>query len=121
MRDLPRSEENGTDRGHDIDQIQAHVSFGRDTEGNSEVFGEQPKSSERVKLVMEADKLFLAKMAGEVVGTALLAFQLSLGGKEASSLTTENVDDKTAALSVGSVKVRKDFKISGQIDSKSEI
>lgn len=86
-----------------------------------EVFGEQPKSSERVKLVMEADKLFLAKMAGEVVGTALLASQLSLGGKEASSLTTENVDDKTAALSVGSVKVRTDFKISGQIDSKSEI
>lgn len=86
-----------------------------------EVFGEQPKSSYRVKLVMEADKLFLDKMAGEVAGTALLAFQHSLGGKEASTVKTEKVDDKTAAPSVVSVKVHKNFKISGQIDSKSGI
>lgn len=35
------------------------------------VFGEQLKSSERVKLVMETDKLFLAEMAGEVAETSL--------------------------------------------------
>lgn len=65
--------------------------------------------------------MFLAEMAGEVAGTALLAFQHPLGGKEASSVKTEKMDDKTAAPSVGSVKVRKDFKISGLIDSKSGI
>lgn len=86
-----------------------------------EVFGQQPKSTDRVKLVMEADKLFLAEMEGEVAGTSLLAFQHSLSGEEPSRVKTEKVDNKTASSSVGSVKVHKDFKISGQIDSKSGI
>lgn len=46
-----------------------------------ELFGQQPKSSDRVKFVMEADKLFLAEMDGEVARTSLLAFQHSLRGK----------------------------------------
>lgn len=36
-------------------------------------------------------------------------------------MKTEKVNDKTAAPSVGSVNVHKDFKIYGQIDSKSGI
>lgn len=85
------------------------------------MFGEQLKSSERVKLVMETDKLFLAEMAGEVAETSLLASQHSLGGIEVRTVKTEKVNDKTADPSVGSVKVHKDFKIYGHIDSKSGI
>lgn len=86
-----------------------------------EVFGQQPKSTDRVKLVMEADKLFLPEMEEEVAGTSLLAFQHSLSGKEASTVKTEKLDNKTTSSIVGSVKVHKDFKISGQIHSKSGI
>lgn len=82
-----------------------------------EVFGEQPKSSDRVKLVMEAEKLFFAEMAGEVAETALLAFQHSLGGKETSTVKTDTVDDKAAAPSVGSVKVHKDFRLTANMKS----
>lgn len=82
------------------------------------LFGEQPKSSERVKLVMEADKLiYLAEMAG----TSLLAFQHLLNVKEASTVKTEKINHKTAAPRVGSAKVHMNFKISGHIDSKSRI
>lgn len=56
-----------------------------------------------------------------MAGTSLLAFQHSLSGKEASTVNTERVDDKTAAPSVGRVKVHKDFKKPGQTDSKSGI
>lgn len=61
-----------------------------------ELFGQQPKSTDRVKLVMEADNLFLA-------GTSLMAFQHSLSKKEASTVKTEKVDDKTASVAVDSV------------------
>lgn len=53
--------------------------------------------------------------------TSLLAFQHSQGGKDAITVRTEKVDNKTAALSVCSVKVHKELKISGQIYSKSGI
>lgn len=68
-----------------------------------ELFGQQPKSTDKVKLVMEADKLFLAEMDGELAGTSLLAFQHSLSKKEASKVKTEKVDDKTASVNVDSV------------------
>lgn len=68
-----------------------------------ELFGQQPKSTDRVKLVMEADKLFLAEMDGELAGTSLMAFQHSLSKKEASTVKTEKVDDKTASVNIDSV------------------
>lgn len=53
--------------------------------------------------------------------TSLLAFQHSQGGKDAITVRTEKVDNKTAALSVCSVKVHKELEISGQIYIKSGI
>lgn len=58
---------------------------------------------------MEADKFFWPRWVEG--GWNFLAFQHSLTGKEASTIKTEKVHDKTAAPSVGSVN--KDFKISG--------
>lgn len=68
-----------------------------------ELFGQQPKSTDRVKLVMEADKLFLAEMDGELAGTSLMAFQHSVSKKEDKTVKTEKVDDKTASVNVDSV------------------
>jgi hypothetical protein len=90
-----------------------------------QLFGQQPKSTERLKLVMEADKLFMAEMEGEVAGTSLMAFKQSLAPteKQPAVVKKENETDKIPLNSVAhnSVKVHKDFKISGQIDSKSGI
>ena len=88
-----------------------------------ELFGQQPKSTDRVGLVMEADKLFLAEMNGEVVATSLLAFKLTLSSKKTivEQVKTEKDSPTTEMPMASSVKVHKDFKISGQIDSKSGI
>jgi hypothetical protein len=90
-----------------------------------QLFGQQPKSTERLKLVMEADKLFMAEMEGEVAGASLMAFKQSLAPteKQPAVVKKENETDKIPLNSVAhnSVKVHKDFKFSGQIDSKSGI
>jgi hypothetical protein len=74
---------------------------------------------------MEADKLFMAEMEGEVAGTSLMAFKQSLAPteKQPAVVKKENETDKIPLNSIAynSVKVHKDFKISGQIDSKSGI
>jgi hypothetical protein len=66
---------------------------------------------------MEADKLFMAEMEGEMTGTSLLAFKQSMAevGKEPTVVKKEKETDMIPPNSAAyiNVKVHKDFKISG--------
>jgi hypothetical protein len=67
-----------------------------------QLFGLQPKSTERLKLEMEADKLFMAEMEGEVAGTSLMAFKQSLAPteKQPAVVKKENETDKIPSNSL---------------------